>query len=344
MSPPGRERDPAAARGRAVLGLEPFDHAVYLAAVRNPEAGAAGWAAALAAPAPRVRRAAQRLLRQGLLRRPAGGPRRLEPVDPREALRSLVRRREEDTARFGAAARDLAEQLGAEYERSRVRRPDSILEVIEGGASVTGRVGELVAAAERDLCGIEAPPYVGATEPMAEAEAEALARGVRFRSLYAAEVLDNPARLAHITAMVAGGEEARVLTEAPLKLLLIDGRAALLPLTLGESVHGHRALVVHGSALVGALQALFEALWKQGAPIRGRGRFPDRELLSDGGLGPDEQQLMDLLGAGMTDETIARQFGVSVRTLRRRVRVLQDRLGSTGRFQAGVRAAQRGWL
>lgn len=53
---------------------------------------------------------------------------------------------------------------------------------------------------------------------------------------------------------------------------------------------------------------------------------------------------MDLLGAGMTDEAIARKCGVSVRTLRRRVRVLQDRLGSTGRFQAGVRAAHRGWL
>ncbi|MCL2551816.1 MAG: helix-turn-helix transcriptional regulator [Actinomycetia bacterium] len=345
MGSPSRRQELSAAPGWDALGLTPFDRAVYLAVLRAPDAGTAGWATALSASPVRVRRAARRLLQQGLLRRPARGRGTPEPVDPREALRSLARRRQEDTARFTAAAHDLGDQLGQEYEQGRVhRRPDGILEVIEGGASVTRRVAELVAGAERELCGIEAPPYVGAQEPMALAEAEALARGVRFRSLYAAAVLGNPARLAHITAMVAGGEEARVLAEAPLKLLLIDRRSALLPLTVDESIHGHRALVVHGSALVNALQALFEALWRQGAPVRSRGRFPDRELLRDGGLDAGEQELVELLGAGMTDESIARQFGVSVRTLRRRVRVLQDRLGSTGRFQAGVRAAQRGWL
>lgn len=346
MGAPGDgEQELSADIGWEALGLTPFERDVYRAALHAPEAGVAGWASEVDASADRVRRSAQRLLQRGLLRRTAHGPGRLEPADPHDALRALVRRRQEDTARFAAAAGDLAERFGAEYARGRVRRgsPD-ILEVIEGGGPVTHRVEGLVAGAERDLCGIEAPPYVGEPGPMAEAEAEALARGVRFRSLYAAEVLDNPSRLAHITAMVARGEEARILADAPLKLLLIDGRAALLPLTVGESVRGHRAVVVHGSSLVNALQALFEALWKQGAPVRARGRFPDRELLRDGGLTADEQELVELLGAGMTDESIARQYGVSVRTLRRRVRILQDRLGSTGRFQAGVRAAQRGWL
>lgn len=342
----GGQQEPSAAPDWGLLGLVPFDRAVYLAALRAPDDGAAGWAAALGASPSRVRRAAQRLLQLGLLRRTREGrPGRLEPADPREVMRTLVRRRQEDAARFATAAGGLAERLSAEYEGGRAhRRPHGILEVVEGASNVTHRVEELVAGADRDLCGIEAPPYVGEPGPMAAAEAEALARGVRFRSLYAVEVLDNPARMDHVTVMIAAGEQARVLAEAPLKLLLIDGRAALLPLTVGESVRGHRALVVRGSALVDALQALFEALWKQGAPVRARGRFPDRGLLHDGGLTAEEQELVELLGAGMTDESIARQSGVSVRTLRRRVRALQDRLGSTGRFQAGVRAAQRGWL
>lgn len=327
------------------LGIAPLTREVYLAALRDPDAGAAGWAAALGVSAARARSAAEQLLRQGLLRRGAGRPGRLEPADPREALRSLVRHRQEGAALFAAAAEALGGLLGAEYERGRVHRtPQGILEVVEGGEAVTHRVKELIGTADRELCGIDAPPYVGEQAPMSAAEARALARGVRFRSLYAVEVLDDPARVAHLASMTAAGEEARVLSDAPLKLLLIDGRAALLPLTAGETAHGHRALVVRGSAMVDALQALFEALWKQGAPIRGRGRFPDPALLVDGGLAAEEQELVELLGAGMTDESIARHYGVSVRTLRRRVRVLQDRLGSTGRFQAGVRAAQRGWL
>lgn len=342
----GRPQQPAASPGWETLGLTPFDRAVYLAALRAPDAGAAGWAAELGTSAPRVRRTARRLLQQGLLRRAAQGPPgRLEPAHPREALRSLARRRREEADGYAAAAEELTGRLSAEYERGRVRRrPEGILEVIEGSESVTRRVEELVAGADRDLCGIDAPPYVGEPGPVSAAEAGALARGVRFRSLYATEVLEHPPRLAQITSMVGHGEEARILTEAPLKLLLIDGHAALLPLSAGEGVRDHRALVVRGSALVDALQALFEALWKQGAPVRGRGAFPDGDLLRDGRLGADEQELMELLGSGMTDEAIARKFGVSVRTVRRRVRVLQDRLGSTGRFQAGVRAAQRGWL
>lgn len=46
----------------------------------------------------------------------------------------------------------------------------------------------------------------------------------------------------------------------------------------------------------------------------------------------------------MKDEAIARHLGVSLRTLRRRVSDLQERLGAASRIQLGVRAAQRGWV
>lgn len=42
------------------------------------------------------------------------------------------------------------------------------------------------------------------------------------------------------------------------------------------------------------------------------------------------------------DESIARQTGLSIRTLRRRMRRLLDLLGAQTRFQAGMQAARRG--
>lgn len=42
--------------------------------------------------------------------------------------------------------------------------------------------------------------------------------------------------------------------------------------------------------------------------------------------------------------SIARHFGVSARTVRRRIAALLDELDATGRFQAGVRAVKRGLL
>jgi len=50
------------------------------------------------------------------------------------------------------------------------------------------------------------------------------------------------------------------------------------------------------------------------------------------------------MAAGAPDASIARQAGVSQRTVERRLRSLMDRLGAETRFQAGVLAVHRGWL
>ena len=46
----------------------------------------------------------------------------------------------------------------------------------------------------------------------------------------------------------------------------------------------------------------------------------------------------------MKDEQIARELGLSLRTVRRRVAEVLDELGATSRFQAGVEAVRRGWV
>ncbi|HEY8820946.1 MAG TPA: LuxR C-terminal-related transcriptional regulator [Dermatophilaceae bacterium] len=57
-----------------------------------------------------------------------------------------------------------------------------------------------------------------------------------------------------------------------------------------------------------------------------------------------DARILSLLSDGRSDSTIARESGISVRTVERRVRSLMDRLGAKTRFQAGVQAARRGWI
>lgn len=70
------------------------------------------------------------------------------------------------------------------------------------------------------------------------------------------------------------------------------------------------------------------------------------QLAVDGDQGPsdDIRRLLVLLGAGLTDASIARELGVSERTVNRRIIALQDALAARSRFQLGVQAARRGWL
>ena len=94
--------------------------------------------------------------------------------------------------------------------------------------------------------------------------------------------------------------------------------------------------MVHASGLLQALAGLFETLWTLGVPVS---TTTPATQLSHG-----DRKIITLMAAGLTDEAIARRLNLSRRTVVRRIAVLLDRLGATTRFQAGVQAANRGWL
>ena len=56
------------------------------------------------------------------------------------------------------------------------------------------------------------------------------------------------------------------------------------------------------------------------------------------------REMLEILQLGVTDDVAAKRLGVSVRTVRRRVAAVMELLGASSRFEAGVRAAQAGWL
>lgn len=58
----------------------------------------------------------------------------------------------------------------------------------------------------------------------------------------------------------------------------------------------------------------------------------------------EDARLLALLTTGMPDRSIAKQLGLSYRTYQRRLRALMAALGAHTRFQAGLRAAARGWV
>ncbi|MFE2068738.1 response regulator transcription factor [Streptomyces sp. NPDC059467] len=330
-----RAQDPArqtpAASPWAAVGVSAFDEMVYRAILHQPDAGAAGWALLTRATPAQLREACNRLLTLGLLQPPdsMGG---LRAVDPRVAIRALIRRRETESELLAATA----EEMATAYEAGLLREePTRLIEVASGEGAIAARLEEMYARAEHEVCLFDTPPYLAPPAPQADLQADLLKRGIVSRGLYAASALEDPNALSRAWKMVELGEQARVLPSVPLKLLVVDGRRAMLPLT-SSAAGGYCAVVVWHSAVTEALQKLFELAWQQATPL---GR-PE----GNGELTEDEQTLTRLLAAGMKDEAVARHLGVSLRTLRRRVSDLQERLGAASRFQLGLRAAQRGWL
>lgn len=112
---------------------------------------------------------------------------------------------------------------------------------------------------------------------------------------------------------------------------------ALVPLDPADTRAG--AVVLRLSGAVAALTALFEQVWDASLPLG-----CDRPRDEGTGLTPPERELLRILSRGMTDQAAAHQLGVSLSTVRRSMAALMERLGARSRFEAGLRAAQRGWL
>ena len=306
-------------------GVDPFDESVYRLALTRNVVGPPEIAGELRCTRERAARSLDRLQEHGLVVRLAGRQRRYTAVDPLVAVEALVRARTNALNQIRAAVTDLsrlfvtAQADGAEQ-----------IEVVHGSEAMSGWFVRLQQEAHEEVVGLDRPPY--AQGPGNTAETLALARGVRYRGVYAPDALE-AAGLAEIQNLIRHGEQARVLPGLRVKLAVADRRLALLPLSF--DMGDLRAVVVRPSALLDALVDFFELCWRQAVPLYGD---------SAGELGDEDRSLVALLAAGLKDDAIARRLGWSPRTMRRRMSALQDRFGTTSRFQAGVIAARRGWL
>lgn len=317
------------------VGLGESEERAYRALLRHPSMSARDLAATLDLTAAATRRAADALVTAGLAMTDNTTPPTYAPVDPRIGIPMLVRARQAELERTSAAI----ETYAAEYmERMLRAEPQQLVEVLDGPSVISERLDTLLRTAEHEVIAFEEPPYV-TDVPRSESETEEalLARGVQVRAVYATSVLDDPGRVDAIRRLSGLGEQARVAAHVPLKMMLIDRRVAVVPLTAREESTRTTAVLVWQSRLCDALVELFEVTWAASSPV-----FAEAEVTAD--LSPMDSELLRLLAAGLKDETAARHLGLSERTVRRHVADLVTRLGASSRFQAGAQAAKRGWL
>lgn len=313
------------------VGLSPLDEEVYRAVLRGPRSTLAELAARTGYEPGLLAPTLVRLEECGLISPVAGTPRRWVPAMPESAVEMLVVRRMEQLQRL----RQATDSLMAQYLASRQdSRPDELIEVLTGAEASVQRFSQVQMTVAEELLIFDRPPY--AQQGGNPGQHAALARGVRWRAIYAPESLEPAGMPEVVRDLRKAGERARVLADLPMKLVIADRRIALLPLVTGDVIG--QTVVVHPSSLLDALVTLFEVLWERAAPFAGT-----MECAS-GGPAEEDRRLIELLAMGLKDDAIARQLGLSTRTMRRRIKRLMDELGVRNRFQAGSQAARRGWI
>lgn len=323
---------------------------VYVAVLRVPRPSRA-LLIAQGIPASVVDPALALLAQRGLVRPGPNGE--LDVPPPLTAMPQLA----SDLERRAAVVRATAHDLTQVFYNARARRPrsesDAGISLLHDLDEVASQTNVLVAGGLEQVCVaramsartrqlLEAPPD-SQREPTVGLDSQPL----RHRTVWDSDVLEEPGADEVMRTRRSGGEEQRFFLRVPFSFVLVDDTACLVewtgadtpdgptdPDTCGEG--GPVGVVLRTPGLVDGFRRLFDRLWELSSPV-------DRGSVTDE-VDRRDLTILRLLAAGVADASIARQTGVSQRTVERRIRSLLDRLGAGTRFQAGAQAVRRGWL
>lgn len=271
------------------------------------------------------------LERFGLIRAGASG---VEVCPPRAALSAFAAQHEAAAIR----AREAAEVLGAAYSL-RTGRDADFVEVLRSRDEVIATFEAMQTQAGADIVALDPGSYMSPKAEVSTVQPGSMARGIAYRVVYDSSVLHDDG-FAQVQSSIALGEQARVFPGLPLKLVIADSNRALIAVPNSDA-GDVLALLIHPSMLLSALIELFASFWRMAVPVRAGGP-DDAEAAREPTVAT--RRLLALLSGGLTDEAIARELGISERTVLRRISRLQEQLGARTRFQLGAQASRQGWL
>ncbi|MFK0045044.1 LuxR C-terminal-related transcriptional regulator [Streptomyces sp. NPDC090741] len=324
------------------LGLDSRTEAVYQAMLARPAGGVAELCELLGLPESTVRGCLDQLADLQLLGSSRDNPGALRAVSPERGLELILRRQEDELLRrqqelaLGKAA---AARAVAEYASLHPDAAAGATERLVGLDAIQAKLEVLTETLTRECLSVmpgaaQSQSSLDASRPLDE---EAMGRGVSILTLYQDSARNDPATYAYARWMTEQGGMVRTCPVLPPRLLVFDREVAIVPLDPSSSRLG--ALCTREPGIVASLVALFEQTWHTAVPL---GTAQPQGTHT--GLTPGEQELLRLLAAGMTDENAGKRLGISLRTVRRQMAALMERLNASSRFEAGLKAAQSGWL
>ncbi|MBO2454523.1 helix-turn-helix transcriptional regulator [Actinomadura barringtoniae] len=288
-----------------------------------------------------TRRAIDQLVDLGLAVSHDGGQCAVPPAEPDIALQHLVSARSAELLHAHTAAinayRDHRRTTG-------LQRTDDLVEVVTG-PQIKERIRQLERSVESQVARFDSPPFHmhggmqggmhGGPNPT---ELDNLERGVEYRVVYASASVSSPDYYAlNVQPCISAGEDARVLPTLPVKLTIFDQRVALVSMSAVEVEQNGSLLLVYQSSLLSALLGLFESCWRAAFPMHLGTQAPPV-------LRPVQRQILELLGTGVPDDTIAQLLKISRRTLSRNLEQLYLLTGAATRFQLALHASRKGWI
>lgn len=309
----------------------------------DPGAGVEELARALDLPESAVRAGLDELADLALVRASRHHAGRFVPIAVEAGIALLLRAQEAalDAHRRAVEQRrdQITQALAAGLPRGDLPDSTGHIEHLTSPDAIQARFEQLAYTATASTESLMPMPAIPA-DVLAEArplDAELLGRGVVMRMLYLEAIRNDAATIGYARDIAALGAHIRIAPVLPNRLFLCDRRIALVP--LDPRVPGRGVAYVTDPGLVATLIEFFDTIWQHATPLD-----IGNPVAQGTGLTATERELLTMLATGLTDEAAAKRLGVSLRTVRRIMADLMARLKASSRFEAGLKAAKKGWL
>jgi DNA-binding CsgD family transcriptional regulator/predicted transcriptional regulator len=322
------------------LGITETTLAVYRALLERPRINSADVAELLGRSETEVEEQMEQLRRWRLLvpRWTSGqGHGEEHAIHPAHGFALLARHRQDAITELEQELRqDLlaAETFTAQYNESLRRQTAMETEIFEGREAAHQRMQEFTP--KKSIWGMVPNRMEGQGATDESPDKPYLELNLDHRYLFIESHVKNRLGLEYSRWLVEHGAKVRTAPSLPMRLVIFDGESVAMPLDPDNYAAG--AVVHHSRPVVYLAESMYEYYWQHATDLF------DAEQGTDNEITAQEAELLNLLVEGATDEQAGRKLGVSLRTVRRMAAKLSEQAGASGRFELGVRAAQRGWV
>lgn len=235
-------------------------------------------------------------------------------------------------------AQTALDRLSSRYRAEHLaRETGSAFEIVRGREALRQRSTQMLHTARVEALNMIKPPIVA----MKSEDRVVPGGSVHGRLIFETDALEQPGAFEAVEQGLRPNDEVRVHTKLPAKMLIVDRSLALVPLTQRDTTPV--GVLIHESVMLDALVALFDHVWAASARLHVNNvNSPPPE--ADSPLSAEDRRLLSLLLSGLTDEAISAHFGVSVRTVQRKVHGLMEQVNVRTRMQLAWEAARQGWV
>ncbi|MDQ6708992.1 MAG: TrmB family transcriptional regulator [Candidatus Dormibacteraeota bacterium] len=247
------------------LGLTSYEARAYVALTGRDSFTAAQVSRLAGLPRQRIYDVLGSLVQKGLAAARPGNVVKYAATEPATAIERLVALRRGELAALEVGAAATIATLSAAYAKGQEQTdPLEYIEVLRDPGAINTRFGELQASVKKEILVFTKPPY--AKPPQENLQGLEVAATHEARSVYEASIFDNPEIAAGVRRFIERGEQARVVRDLPLKLVIIDETIVMFGMQdpVAGGVPDLTIVVIEHPSLAMVLKVAFNAYWDRG--------------------------------------------------------------------------------